>query len=66
MLFKYMKGRTMMSQKRLDQWMTNQTCKFDDLIDNREDQFRWSETMLNIETNTINNLNGFEKLSSLQ
>ena len=57
----------MMSQeKTLDQWMSIQFCKFDDMIENVEDSFRWSETRLKIWTNTMNNLNGFENLLSAQ
>jgi len=28
--------------------MSNQFCKFDDMIENGEDLFRWSETRVNI------------------
>jgi len=39
----------MMSQERgLDQWATDQLCKFDDMKDNGADLFRWSETRFNI------------------
>jgi len=48
-------------EKGLDQWTSNEFCKFGGIIDNGADLFRWSETRLNIQTNTINNLNGFEK-----
>ena len=55
----------MMSQKRgLDQWVSNQFCKFDDMIDHGADLFRWLETRFNTETSTLNNLNKFEKLIS--
>jgi len=57
----YMQGITMMSQEnRLDQWMSNQFCKFDvHMIVNGPYLFCCSETRLNIWTNTIKNLNGF-------
>jgi len=36
---------TMMNQENgLDQWMSNKFCKFDDMIENGADLFRWSET----------------------
>jgi len=39
----------MMSQEKgFDQWMSNQSCKFDDMVDNGGDLFCWSETRLNI------------------
>jgi len=42
-------GITVMSQEKgLDEWMSNQFCKFDDMIDNGANLFRWSETRLNI------------------
>ena len=42
-------GITLMSQeKRLDQWMSNQFWKFDVMIGNGANFFRWSETKLNI------------------
>jgi len=41
--------------------MSNPFCKFYDMIINVVDLFRWSETEINISTNTINNLNKFEK-----
>jgi len=46
--------------------MSNQFCKFDDMINDGADLFRLSETRLNIQTNTMNNLNGFEKFLSIQ
>ena len=46
--------------------MPNQFCKLDDMIVSGADFFRLSETRFDIETNTINNLNKFEKLLSIQ
>jgi len=38
-----------MSQEMgLDQWTSNQFCRFDDMSYNGADLFRWSETRLNI------------------
>jgi len=46
--------------------MSNQFCNFDDIIDKGADLLRWSETKVNVQTNKINNLDGFEKLLSIQ
>ena len=35
-------------EKGLDQWMSNQFCNFDDIIDKGADLLRWSETRVNV------------------
>ena len=57
----------MMIQEKgwINECQTN-SAKFDYMMNNRAGLFRWSETRLNIKTNAMKNLNGFEKLSSIK
>jgi len=57
----------MMIQEKgwINECQTN-SAKFDDMMNNRAGLVRWSETRLNIKTNAMKNLNGFEKLSSIK